>query len=163
MPVYSGISLTYVCTYKYKTVDTGIYWVLYSKSLYILWYCSITMDSLGYVRIRQYILGQNNLPKLHDLEIRTHGPGLMHIAKLSTSIPLLQRSCCMMLLSCISTWCFYTVSTRYLGCMSPPGWCWTSCAGPAASASVAGHDCDVAGPGRLLAARPMPILYLSRY
>ncbi len=84
------------------------------------------MDNLGYVRIRQYILGQNNLQKLHDLEIRTHGPGLMHIAKLSTSIPLLQRSCCMMLLSCISTWCFYTVSTRYLGCMSPPGWCWTN-------------------------------------
>jgi hypothetical protein len=30
---------------------------------------SITMDNLGYVRISQCILGQNNLKKLHDLEI----------------------------------------------------------------------------------------------
>ncbi len=61
-----------------------------------------------------------------------------------------------------ATWCFYTVSvhdastrylvsTRYLAWTSPPGWCPTSCAGTAASASVACHDCDFAGQGRPMA------------
>jgi hypothetical protein len=52
------------------------------------------MDNLGYVRISQYIQGQNNLKKLHDLAPLKLCPKTLVVAKrtLPTSQTLRQRS-----------------------------------------------------------------------
>ncbi len=139
------------------------------------------MGNLGYVMIRQNTLGQNNLKKLHDLEIRTHD--LIHIARLSIPLHHL-RSRNMMLLQCISTWCHYTVSTRYLCCMSPLGcqclcrsfsvclshrpWMWLGCrAGQATGTSHWHWNSRLALPGFLPVPCLLPTsahaLYPSRY